>query len=293
MNRSILSLIILLITTCCNYANKSFDFNGKIALVTGGARGNGYAIISELLQKGVRGVTMIDVNAQRGQQAAQELNKKYGYGKVIFIPVNISQATQFEYAFRVSMWHWNGLDIVINNAGVVGEDNWISMVNVNIVGTVQGTYLGMQYMSKSKRGKGGVIINISSSLGMDPAHHQPVYGASKSFILSLDRSISDELYFNYNGIRIITVSPGATDTQMFHNFGLSASNALNPYLKEKAIEVANYRSPQSTFSVAKGVTTVIEEGDNGGVWIIEDGEQPYEICFFHRKHLQKTLTVLT
>ncbi|KAK5639805.1 hypothetical protein RI129_010616 [Pyrocoelia pectoralis] len=191
MNISVLLLITLLITTCFTDVNMSFDFNGKIALVTGGARGNGYAIISELLQKGIRGVTMIDVDAERGQQAAHELNNMYGYSKVIFIPVNVSQATQFEYAFRVSMWHWNGLDIVINNAGVTGENNWISMVNVNIIGTVQGTYLGLQYMSKS--GRGGVIINLSSTLGVDPDYYQPVYDASKSFILSLGRSISDEL----------------------------------------------------------------------------------------------------
>ncbi|KAK5639747.1 hypothetical protein RI129_010558 [Pyrocoelia pectoralis] len=287
IKHNLVLLTVTLVTVSCSYVDALFDWNGKFALVTGGAQGNGYAIISELLQLGVGGVSLVDIHVRKGRRSAQTLNERYGTDRVIFVPANISHADQLESAFKVSIWHWNGLDIVINNAGVSNEDNWNLMIKVNVKATVHATFLGFEYMSKSKGGKGGVIINISSTFGINPEFYQPVYDATKSFILGLNRALGNEIYYDYNEIRIITVCPGATDTQFFHNFGNSASNSLSPFVKQLAINAMQAEEAQSTDNVAKGVISIIEEGDNGSVWVVEDNEEPYELDFPDIQSMQK------
>ncbi|KAB0792833.1 hypothetical protein PPYR_14792 [Photinus pyralis] len=116
-----------------SFATTALDFEGKIVLVTGGSRGIGFGIASELLDSGVRGITIVSAHAGRGRSAAKSLNKKFGYGKVIFIPADVGDSNALEDAFKLSFAHWKGLDIVINNAGIVNEVNPKLAINTNIV----------------------------------------------------------------------------------------------------------------------------------------------------------------
>ncbi|KAB0799079.1 hypothetical protein PPYR_06959 [Photinus pyralis] len=210
------------------------ELNGKTALVTGGSRGIGFGIARDLLSNGVRGVTLVNVNINKGQNAAKLLNEEFGYGKAIFIPADVSDGDQLESAFKISARHWNGLNFVINNAGVGNEKNWKSAIDINIVGTLQGTLLGIKYMSKNRGGQGGVVINISSTLAIEPVFNGPVYSATKSFINALGRSLGHQVYYNYNQVGIITICPGLTNTELKDSLQQGVSEMLHPNLVDEA-----------------------------------------------------------
>ncbi|XP_031357247.1 15-hydroxyprostaglandin dehydrogenase [NAD(+)]-like isoform X2 [Photinus pyralis] len=186
-----------LLTTAAG-AETIFNIEGKIALVTGGAQGIGYATIDALLQAGVRGVTLVDENVAKGRSTAKSFNAKYGYGRVIFLAADVSNGNIFEDVFKVSLDHWRGLDIVVNNAGVFNENNRNDTINTNIVGVVHGTMLGFKYMSTAKGGRGGVIINVSSIAALTTVYYCPVYSGSKSFVLELGRALGNPIYYDYN-----------------------------------------------------------------------------------------------
>lgn len=274
-----LFLLLALFVKYSLSTTQKFDFKDKIALVTGGASGIGLQIISELLQNGVKGVTLVDINANKGQEAAKVLNEKLGKNKVIFVYADISCEQQFENAFKTSINHWKVLDIVINNAAFGGENNWRMIVNVNAVGTLQGTFLGFKYMSKNMGRRGGVILNMSSVVGIIPAVTFPVYSATKNFIVSFGRSLGHQVYYDYNQVRIVTLCPGRTRTAPGVNAANFTSNTFNPHMKEITAEFMRNAVMQSVSNVANAVVHVLRTGPNGSVWIVKDGEPPFEIEF--------------
>ncbi|KAK5645129.1 hypothetical protein RI129_006429 [Pyrocoelia pectoralis] len=261
----------------------SFDLKGKVALITGGAQGLGFGIGSELLSNGVRGVTLVDINADKGKQAAKTLNEKFGRGKSIFVPADVSNSSQFETAFKVSIRHWGGLDVVINNAGIVNEIEWQWMVNVNVVGTLQGVFLGVKYMSAANLGRGGVIINIATVDAIDSLYVLPIYSSTKSFILDVSRALGHHVYYDHSKIKMITVSPGATNTSMFNwdNFSQGLSNTFYPNLKKFKNVLLEIVS-----DVARDIVNILKRGNSGSVWVVEDGSC-YVVEFPDRKCMRK------
>ncbi|KAK5640422.1 hypothetical protein RI129_011233 [Pyrocoelia pectoralis] len=270
-----------------SFANEVFDICGKTALVTGGGAGIGFDIVQDLLDNGVKGVTLVDVNVENGKKSEKVLNEKFGIGRVIFVEADISNLEQFENAFKISIDHWKVLDIVINNAGVLNENRQDLQVDINIVGTIQGTMLGFKYMSKGVRGRGGVIMNLSSISGIDPSFLGPVYSATKNFIVGLSRSLGHQSYYNFNGIRVIALCPGYTDTKILYNFENITQSALNPQIKEIGTSALSNTFLQSGKSVSRAVLSVLKEGSNRSVWVAEDDQPPFEITVPDRKLMQK------
>ncbi|KAK5638714.1 hypothetical protein RI129_013009 [Pyrocoelia pectoralis] len=190
----------------------------------------------ELRYRVLKGVTLVNRNADKGKQAAKALNERFGRGKSIFVPADVSNSSQFEIAFKVSIHYWGGLDVVINNAGILNENKWQLMVNVNVVGTLQGVFLGVKYMSAANSGQGGVIMNIASILGIDSKAVIPIYASTKSFILALGRALGHHVYYDHSQVKIITVSLGSTNTSIFNldKLAQESSNTF-PLNLEKAL----------------------------------------------------------
>lgn len=288
------TIVIVLITTlaCANAFPKSgrhYDVRGKIALVTGGNRGIGLSITTELLRNGVKGVSMIGVNPDKGKEAVDSLSKTFGPGKVISLIADVSNEKQFEDAFNASVAHWGGLDIVINNAGVVNENNPVVLTNINAVGVMHGTFLGLKYMSVAKGGRGGVVINLSSIYGIDHLFVSPVYSATKAFVLGLSRALGHQVYYDHNKVRIITLCPGLTKTDLLNKepFMNAVNDAFKPGLKEMAYEVIEKSFLQSPDNLGKAAIILLKHGPNGSVWVAEDGQPPFEVEFPDRKSMKK------
>lgn len=84
---------------------------------------------------------------------------------------------------------------------------------------VQGSLLAIKYIGKNNGGKGGVIVNIASILGLQELAGCPIYVGTKHFVVGLDRSFGTPYYFNLTGIKFVTMCPGVTDTPLISEAG--------------------------------------------------------------------------
>jgi NAD(P)-dependent dehydrogenase (short-subunit alcohol dehydrogenase family) len=194
---------------------KGFEMKlaGKVALVTGGARGIGRAIAERYIAEGAR-VAIADLSA--GQ--AREVAEKYGDNARGF-EVNVAHRASIDEMVADVASHWGGIDILVNNAAVfdlapiveVTEASFDKMFAVN----VKGLFFSLQAVAKLMiaRGTGGKIINMASQAGRRGEALVSVYCASKAAVISLTQSAGLDLIkhrINVNGI-----APGVVDTPMW------------------------------------------------------------------------------
>ncbi|XP_059152905.1 15-hydroxyprostaglandin dehydrogenase [NAD(+)]-like [Physella acuta] len=148
------------------------------AFVTGAAQGLGKAFSEALLHRGAR-VCLTDVQVNKGQQVESVLQKKYGQDKVFFLPCDVSSEENLKSSFQKAVSKFGHVNLMVNNAGIVDESNLKSVVNINLVGVIQGSLLAIEHMRKDKGGKGGKIINIASMAGLTGVYFSPFYSATK------------------------------------------------------------------------------------------------------------------
>jgi 15-hydroxyprostaglandin dehydrogenase (NAD) len=263
-----------------------FYIKGKIALVTGGAAGIGLAYTKELLRNGAKAVTIADVDAAKGEDSAKKLNTEFGGNKVIFIRTDVTKADQLEAAFKTTINTWKGLDIVINNAGIMNDANWELQIAINCNHVVRGSLLAIQYMGKNNGGKGGVVVNIASILGLQELAGCPIYVGTKHFVVGLDRSFGTPFFYNLTGIQFLTMCPGVTDTPLISEAGRFALQGMGKIAQE-LVDGLGAMPAQPPENVAKGMITLITEGENGSVWVAEGGEPIYEVTIPQRQTLRK------
>ncbi|KAF5287300.1 hypothetical protein FQR65_LT02173 [Abscondita terminalis] len=252
-------------------------FKGRFALVTGGVTGLGQEYVKQLLQNGIEGITIIDVNHNLGNEIEEKLMNEYGSDRVFFIYADVSKTDQLKDAFDTSFKHWNGLDIVINNAGMINEQDWNKTISLNCGGTVHGTYLGFEYMSKLRGGRGGVVVNISSIAGAENVFLIPTYSASKSFVLTFSRGLGNKYYYEMHDVKVLVVCPGLTITPMASQIATSTYCTLSPGLDKTTEQFLTKVSVQPASHVAKHVIELIDVAQSGSAWIIEREEPPYQI----------------
>ncbi|XP_028411097.1 15-hydroxyprostaglandin dehydrogenase [NAD(+)]-like isoform X2 [Dendronephthya gigantea] len=156
------------------------------AIVTGGARGIGYAITSALLEAGGK-VCFLDISAREGVKAQRDLDEKYGSGKAVFLQCDVSNKNELRDAFHEAKSRMSGLNVLCNNAGVEFDEDEITrsdeMISINVGGVINGSMLGLELMGKGSGGDGGVIINSSSIGGVTLLlKFIPVYSATKAAV---------------------------------------------------------------------------------------------------------------
>ncbi|XP_014674290.1 PREDICTED: 15-hydroxyprostaglandin dehydrogenase [NAD(+)]-like isoform X1 [Priapulus caudatus] len=116
---------------------------GKVALVTGGARGIGKGVCELLLEKGAKGISIVDYNKVNGEKTEAEFSKKYGTGKATFLHADVT-TDQLEDAFKKTKDVYGRLDIVMNNAGIADETNLQRMISINLIAVITGTQLALK-----------------------------------------------------------------------------------------------------------------------------------------------------
>ncbi|MEU8927220.1 glucose 1-dehydrogenase [Kitasatospora sp. NPDC048545] len=200
-------------------------FADKSVLVTGGGSGIGRAIALAFAEEGAR-VAVV------GRSAAPlagtvELIERAG-GKAVALTGDVTNGDDAARLVRETVEQFGGLDVAVNNAGVLGavgpvadidEAEWRRVIDVNLTGTM----LAMKHQIAHLRAHGGgAIVNVSSNLG---AHRRipnlAAYAASKAAVTVLTRAAA--LDHIADGVRINSVSPGAVDTPMSGRPGESAA----------------------------------------------------------------------
>ena len=194
---------------------ESFMLNEKIAVITGASRGIGAAIAKKMAENGA---TVI-INYQGSVQAAQALEAEIREkgGKAVTYKCDVSDFDKCEKFIGDIVKEYGRIDILVNNAGItrdgllmgMKEEDFDSVINVNLKGTFNTIRFASRAMVKQRKGK---IINISSVSGVTGNAGQANYSASKAGMIGLAKSIAQEL--GSRGIRANAIAPGFIITDM-------------------------------------------------------------------------------
>ena len=192
----------------------SREFDGKVALVTGGSSGIGKATALAFARAGAN-VVIASRRVTEGEETVHEICKKGG--DAIFVKTDVSKASEVEGLMNQTIEFYGRLDYACNNAGtfVIGqlfelsEEEWDRTINVNL----KGTWLSLKYqipiMLQQKR---GVIVNMASMSAIIGNPGVSIYSASKGGVVALTQSAAIE--YAAFGIRINAISPGVISTPM-------------------------------------------------------------------------------
>ncbi len=188
---------------------------GKVALISGGARGMGAAEARLFAREGAR-VVIGDILDKEGREVEADIRAKSGEG--VFVRLDVTSEADWQRAVETAVSRLGKLDILVNNAGISGasrvEDTtieaWDRVMEVNAKGVFLGTKAAIPAM---RRAGGGSIVNISSQLGLVGTDNtSPQYSASKGAVRLLTKVTA--LQYARDGIRANSVHPGPVVTAM-------------------------------------------------------------------------------
>lgn len=190
------------------------SLDDKTAVVTGGTRGIGRAIVERLLQEGLS-VVFCGQSDEHVLRASRELSEKFP-DKVFGIRCNVSRREHVKELFTFAADKLSRIDILINNAGVgifapveqLSPENWHRMIDLNLSGVY---YCCHEAIPRMKAAGGGYIINISSLAGKNPFAGGAGYNASKFGLNGFTEAMM--LDHRHDNIRVSYIMPGSVDTK--------------------------------------------------------------------------------
>ncbi|HEY0733550.1 MAG TPA: glucose 1-dehydrogenase [Herpetosiphonaceae bacterium] len=193
-------------------------FDGKIALVTGGATGIGLGTAQAFARAGAT-VVIAARRADRGEQAVESIRSEGG--KALFIQTDVAQEEQVEALISQIMERFGRLDCAFNNAGKLTmkplTDFTLAEWNELIATNLTGIWLGMKYQIPAMLEHGrGAIVNMASVSAVAGMSYTSAYAATKGGIVSL--TIASAVEYARQGIRVNAVSTGAVRTEMTDPF---------------------------------------------------------------------------
>lgn len=189
---------------------------GKVAIVTGAARGMGSAEAELFAKNGAR-VLLGDVLTTEVSAAAEAINQQVGADVALAMALDVTSKSAWDRAVATAIERWGGIDILVNNAGVVkssglmegDEAEWDHLVGVN----QKGVWLGMRAVVPSMRERGGgSIVNISSVGGLTGTAIQTIYHGTKGAVRLLSKAAAANLA--KDKIRVNSLHPGVILTEM-------------------------------------------------------------------------------
>ncbi len=193
--------------------------DGKVALISGGARGQGAAEAHTFAREGAR-VVFGDVRDAEGKEVEAAI--RAAGGDALYVHLDVTSEADWRGAVQLTVDRHGKLDILINNAGIViprvaiderTVEEWDRVMAVNARGVFLGTKHAIPAM---RRAGGGSIVNISSVAGIGQSLHQePAYAASKGAVRIFTKVTASQ--HAKDGIRCNSVHPGPVDTEMFHS----------------------------------------------------------------------------
>lgn len=213
----------------------------KVALITGGARGIGFAIATALARQGAV-IAIADINPQGANAAAAKLRESgaQAHGFV----VDVADARSVETLLKDVTTQLGRLDILINNAGIGGNtpflditlENWNRTIAINLTGA----FIVAQACARRMvaQGHGGKIINIASLSGQRGGNGRGAYGAAKAGLELLTKVMAVEL--SPHGINVNNIAPGAIETEMAATAHDAATRAAYNYL----VPMVRYGTPE-------------------------------------------------
>lgn len=239
--------------------------DGIVALVTGGARGQGAAAARQFVEEGAR-VVIGDVLEADGELTAKDLGDR-----ALFVRLDVTDEADWSTAVSAATERFGAVNVLVNNAGVfrltplatATLDDYLKVIHVNQVGVFLGICAASRHMTE-----GGSIINVSSVAGLQGSAAAIAYTASKFAVRGMTKSAAIELA--PVGIRVNSIHPGFVDTPMLDDAVAQAGPEMLDLIRTRipmgrfgaADEVANLAvflaSPESAY--VTGAEFVIDGG---------------------------------
>jgi dihydroanticapsin dehydrogenase len=229
---------------------------GKVALVTGGSRGIGFAIAKILSDNGAS-VVITSKNSEKIKQAETKISNSFG------ITCDIKKKNEVQNVLEQTIKKFGKLDILVNNAGIfpkikllheIEEEEWNEVLDVNLTGQFRFTKEAIPHLQKTS----GCIINISSDAGLKAyqGFNADAYSASKAALIVLTKCWA--LEYAKNKIRVNCICPGVVDTDM-----------TKPFLKnQKDIEFMNNEHPLGRIGQPEEIgKSVLYFASDDALWI--------------------------
>lgn len=211
------------------------SLKGKVAFVTGAARGIGKATAIALAKEGVN-VGLLARNEAALQQVAAELE---GLGvKAAYAIADVSSKEQVEAAIEAIKNELGSADILINNAGIatfgtvleMDPEEWRRIIDTNLLGTYYATRAVLPQLIEKN---GGDIINISSTSGLSGAATSSAYSASKFAVIGFTESLAQEV--RRNNIRVSVLNPSTVATDLALDLNLIKENNDSKFMQPEDI----------------------------------------------------------
>ena len=198
-------------------AGSLLGLEGKVAIVTGGAKGIGRAAAEMLVRAGAQ-VAILDIDSKAGEAAAAGINA--GGFSAAFFRCDVTSSAQVEAVVRSVAERFGRIDILFNNAGVairksttaLSEGEWDTALSVNLKGIY---LLSRSVIEHMRRAGGGSIINTGSGWSLRGGPNAVSYCASKGGVLNMTRAMAID--HGPEGIRVNCVCPGDVDTDLLHS----------------------------------------------------------------------------
>jgi 3-oxoacyl-[acyl-carrier protein] reductase len=194
----------------------SVDLKGRVAVITGGARGIGYATAARMLASGATAV-LWDIDADKLAEAAGELS---ALGPVSTDVVELTDEHSVDLGVHSVIKRHGKIDILVNNAGITGGNAktwelepaiWRKVIEINLVAPYLVCRAVVPHMLAKSYGR---IVNIASIAGKEGNPNASHYSASKAGLIGLTKSLGKELA--QNGILVNCITPAAAKTDIFH-----------------------------------------------------------------------------
>jgi 15-hydroxyprostaglandin dehydrogenase (NAD) len=225
----------------------------KVAVVSGGASGIGRAAILALVNRGAK-VIVADIDEDAGRQTVGLAAEKGG--TAVFCRCNVTKTEDLAGAFASAVEHFGALHIAFNNAGIGREDlfaddpgDWARLIDVDLIAVIDATRIAVREMKRA--GRGGVIINTASLIGLGPMTSAPVYAAAKAGVVNFSRSLA--YLAKESNIRVNTICSELVDTRMALGFG-----------EERLAELRKTGGILMPEDIAAGVVELIEDDSRAG-----------------------------
>jgi 3alpha(or 20beta)-hydroxysteroid dehydrogenase len=241
-----------------------FRLNGKVVLVTGGARGIGAAMAQAMVAEGAK-VVIGDLLDHEGQALANEIGSAATY-----VHLDVTKPDDWDRAVANAVKVYGKLNVLVNNAGIAGyapidqyrRADWDKIIAINLTGVFNGIQAAI---SALKAARGGSIVNISSMAGLRGEAGMSGYVATKWAVRGLTKSAALELA--PYGIRVNSIHPGVVHTPLSAEGPQVSMSHVAMNRVGEPIEIANLAvflaSDESSFST--GTEFVADGGETAGL----------------------------
>lgn len=193
------------------------DFEGRVAVITGGASGIGLALAHELARQKAK-IVLADVDADALERARADLSEVTS--DVLCIPCDVSRFQDVESLAQRTLAHFGKVHIVVNNAGVsitgpiwkLSLDDWRWVFDVNVWGVIHGIKAFVPILIG--QGEGGHVVNTASLAAFNGIGEHAVYCSSKAAVLSMSQALFSEMRGHRTGVGVTCLCPGMVATDI-------------------------------------------------------------------------------